>query len=319
MKILDIKRFATSGGDEESFSVNISYQYLQSDGLCTGVLVSVYANRAFSGVKDSNGNDVSSEWSEGYPTGELHKTYYENTTEILTFISRYGEEDVQTITIDDIDTVFPDENYNENPSSNGGSKMIINSDIKVNNLTLSQIDTKVNNIYPINSLFRTTNSETDPNELYDGVWTLISSNVIDTGWQAFSWTNSTYIGTTQSSYTLNKWRITDNVLHVIIGAGCTSTINHGNEDEIARIPIANSGLDSSATRMWTGAVGGSGCVAGFLLKETANGVTVGIKPHASSQFAAAPWYSTYFTYPLPSTFTFKSGSYKREYVWERVS
>ena len=169
MKILDIKRFATDIGDEEDFSVNISYQYLQNEGFCTGVIVSVHANRTFSGVEDSNGNDVSSEWSEGYPIGELHKTYYENTTETLTFISRYGEEDVQTITINDIDTIFPGEDNLENPSSNGGSKMIINSDIKVNNLTLSQIDTKVNNIYPINSLFRTTNSETDPNELYDGV------------------------------------------------------------------------------------------------------------------------------------------------------
>lgn len=170
MKKLDIKKFATSGGEEEDFSVNISYQYLQSEGLCTGVIVSVYANRTFSGVEDSNGNSVSSEWSEDYPIGELHKTYYENITETLTFISRYGEEDIQTITIDDIDTIFPDEGSNlENPSSNGGSKMIINSDIKVNNLTLSQIDTKVNNIYPINSLFRTTNSETDPNELYDGI------------------------------------------------------------------------------------------------------------------------------------------------------
>lgn len=319
MKILNIKRFATGVGDEEDFSVNISYQYLQSEGLCTGVIVSVYANRTFSGVEDSNGNDVSSEWSEGYPTGELHKTYYENTTETLTFISRYGEEDVQTITIDDIDIIFPGEDNLENPSSNGGSKMIINSDIKVNNLTLSQIDTKVNNIYPINSLFRTTNSETDPNELYDGVWTLISSNVIDTGWQNYSYTNSSFIGTTQSSYTFNKWRIVDNVLHVAIGAGATAAINTGTETEIARIPIANVGLDNSQNRFWNGAVGAGGVPGGFYLQETANGVGVSIKPHTSSNLTAVAWYSTHFTYPLPSTFTFKSGSYKREYVWERVS
>ena len=171
----------------------------------------------------------------------------------------------------------------------------------------------------IGGLYETTDSTVDPNTFLPGTWTLLSSNVIDTGWQNFSWTNSTYIGTTQSSYTLNKWRITDNVLHVIIGAGCTSTINHGSEDEIARIPIANSGLNEGETRIWTGAVGGSGCVAGFILKETSNGVTVGIKPHASSQFAAAPWYSTYFTYPLPSNFVFKSGNYKRKYIWERTS
>ena len=55
------------------------------------------------------------------------------------------------------------------------------------------------------------------------------------------------------------------------------------------------------------------------LKETSNGVTVGIKPHTSSTFATAPWYSTYFTYPLPSNFVFKSGNYKRKYIWERTN
>lgn len=315
MKKLIINRFAI-GGEDETFSIQISYeeQYDQTTGNCTGVLVIVQGSQSFSGVTDNQGNDVSSEWSSDYPTGTLSKIYYENTQETLIFSSRYGETITERIDVSGIDTIIGDSiSLSNNP------KIQINSDIKVNNLTLNQIDTKVNNIYPINSLFRTTNSETDPNELYEGIWTLISSNVIDTGWQNFSWTNSTYIGTTQSSYTLNKWRITDNVLHVIIGVGCTSTINHGNEDEIAKVPIGNSGLDNSANRVWTGAVGGSGCVAGFILKETANGVIVGIKPHASSQFAAAPWYSTYFTYPLPSTFTFTSGSYKREYVWERVS
>lgn len=216
----------------------------------------------------------------------------------------------------------PSIRYSNNP------RLEINSDLRIEGTerNLRNVDwtlTHLTDIHDarcnIGGLYETTDSAVDPNTFLPGTWTLLSSNVIDTGWQNFSWTNSTYIGTTQSSYTLNKWRITDNVLHVVIGAGCTSTINHDSEDEIARIPIANSGLNESATRIWTGAVGGSGCVAGFSLKETTNGMTVGIKPHTSSQFSAAPWYSTYFTYPLPSNFVFKSGSYKRKYIWERTS
>lgn len=315
MKKLIINRFAI-GGEDETFSIQVSYeeQYDQITGNCTGVLVIVQGSQSFSGVTDNQGNDVSSEWSSGYPTGTLSKIYYENTQETLIFSSRYGETITERIDASGIDTVIGD-----NISLSNNPKIQINSDIKVNNLTLNQIDTKVNNIYPINSLFRTTNSETDPNELYEGIWTLISSNVIDTGWQNYSYTNSSFIGTTQSSYTFNKWRIVDNVLHVAIGAGATAAINTGTETEIARIPIANVGLDNSQNRFWNGAVGAGGVPGGFYLQETANGVGVSIKPHASSNLTAVTWYSTHFTYPLPSTFTFTSGSYKREYVWERVS
>lgn len=315
MKKLIINRFAI-GGENETFSIQVSYeeQYDQTTGNCTGVLVIVQGSQSFSGVTDNQGNDVSSEWSSDYPTGTLSKIYYENTQETLIFSSRYGETITERIDASGIDTVIGDSiSLSNNP------KIQINSDIKVNNLTLNQIDTKVNNIYPINSLFRTTNSETDPNELYEGIWTLISSNVIDTGWQNYSYTNSSFIGTTQSSYTFNKWRIVDNVLHVAIGAGATAAINTGTETEIARIPIANVGLDNSQNRFWNGAVGAGGVPGGFYLQETANGVGVSIKPHASSNLTAVTWYSTHFTYPLPSTFTFTSGSYKREYVWERVS
>lgn len=216
----------------------------------------------------------------------------------------------------------PTVRYSNNP------RLEINSDLKIQgterNLknvddTITTLVNILNSQYSVGGLYKTTDNTIDPNTFLPGDWTLLSSNVIDTGWQNFSWTSSIYIGTSQSSYTLNKWRIKDNVLHVVIGAGATATINTGNEDEIARVPISNTGLNESSQRIWTGAVGGNGCVAGFILRESSNGLSVAIKPHPSSSFAAAPWYSTYFTYPLPSNFIFSSGSYTREYVWKRTS
>lgn len=113
-----------------------------------------------------------------------------------------------------------------------------------------------NTIYPVGSIY-TSKSNTNPSEFMEGTtWKLLEKNVIDTGWQNFSWTNSTYIGTTQSSYTQNKWRVKDNILYIQVGAGSTSNINTDTENEVARIPIkGNTSFNGSPSRVWNGAVG----------------------------------------------------------------
>ena len=122
----------------------------------------------------------------------------------------------------------------------------------------------------------------------------------DTGWKPFSWTNSSYIGTTQSAYTLNKWRVKDGILYVMVGAGKTATINTTSEDEIARIPIT--GNDSFTNdRIWIGAVGGGGAVAGFSMRQNADYISINIKPHSSSSFPSSTWFSTFFAVPLDET------------------
>jgi hypothetical protein len=122
----------------------------------------------------------------------------------------------------------------------------------------------------------------------------------DTGWQTFIWTNATYVGTTQSAYTLNKWRVKDGILYVMVGAGKTSTINTTAEDEIARIPITGN-TNFTNDRIWIGAVGGGGAVAGFSLKQNIDYISINIKPHTSSTFPSAGWFSTFFAVPLDET------------------
>ena len=182
----------------------------------------------------------------------------------------------------------------------------------------NKINTNFDKIYPVGSIFRSTNS-TNPSTIYGGSWTLLSKRVIDTGWQDFSWTSSTFIGTTQSSYTQNKWRIIDNILYVQVGAGATATIDTGSELEIARIPIKNTIYKNSNQRVWIGAVGGGGVTAGFIAHQRDDYLTIDIKPHTSSYGKTAPWYSSHFTIPLNDDFTFVSGSYEYEYKWKRNS
>ena len=122
--------------------------------------------------------------------------------------------------------------------------------------------------------------------------------VQDTDWQDFSWVNPTYIGTTQSSYNRNQWRVKNDTLHIAVGAGATSTINTSAEIEIARIPITGSGLDASSNRLWTMGVGGAGAYLGFILSQNATYMSVFIKPHVTTSGQTAPWGSGHFTYPL---------------------
>lgn len=172
---------------------------------------------------------------------------------------------------------------------------------------------------PIGSIYRTTNSN-NPKTYFSGNWNLLSTNVIDTGWQNFSWTSSTYVGTSQSSYTSNKWRIKNNILYIHIGAGATSNIDTGSEDEIARIPVTgNTSFNSSTKRIWTGAVGGSGATAGFSIMQNASYISINIKPHTDAYDYAAPWYATHFTIPLDEGFKITTGNYEKEYIWKRVS
>lgn len=173
--------------------------------------------------------------------------------------------------------------------------------------------------YPVGSIYRTA-IDVDPTTLFGGSWQLISKNIIDTGWQNFSWTNSTYIGTSQSAYTQNQWRVKDGMLIVIIGAGATASIDSGTEFELARIPIRNSTYTGSYKRVWAGGVGGGGAYGGFIIVQNADYISVHLKPHgqSSGKYQIAGWYSSFFTLPLENNTEITNGSYPMEYVWKRI-
>jgi len=119
----------------------------------------------------------------------------------------------------------------------------------------------------------------------------------DTGWRDFSWTNSSYIGTTQSSYTRNQWRVKDNILYIFIGVGSTSTINTSDEIEVARIPITN--VESiTGSRVWNGAVGATGSYGGFFVGQEEGHISIYMKPHTTANGQTGKWFSSYFAIPL---------------------
>ena len=119
----------------------------------------------------------------------------------------------------------------------------------------------------------------------------------DTGWRDFSWTNSSYIGTTQSAYTRNQWRVKDNILYIFIGVGSTSTINTSDEIEIARIPITN--VESiTGSRVWNGAVGANGSYGGFFVGQEDEYISIYMKPHTTANGQTGKWFSSYFVIPL---------------------
>lgn len=131
----------------------------------------------------------------------------------------------------------------------------------------------------------------------------IKPKMKDTGWKNFSWTNSDYIGTSQSSFTLNKWRVKDDILYVMVGVGSPNTIDSSNETEIARIPIVgNASFDTSKERIWTMGVGSAGSYGGFYIMQESSYISVYMKPHKVTNGQATNWFSAHFSVPLDETY-----------------
>lgn len=175
--------------------------------------------------------------------------------------------------------------------------------------------------YPIGTVYTLMNDSNNPSNMFGGTWDLVKSQYVDTGWRKFSSENKDYIGTTQSPYTQNKWRVKDNVLYINIGVGSTTNIDTYEETTIANIPIkGNTSFDSNDTRIWNSAVGGSGRIAGFGVMQLTDSIKVFLKPHTSNSFPVAKWYSTHFAIPLDETAMITDGkTYDKEYVWKRIS
>lgn len=137
---------------------------------------------------------------------------------------------------------------------------------------------------------------------YGGIWEKWRSLPYNDEWQSYSWYNPSYINTSQSSYTLNEWKVVNGILYIACGVGATATINTTTETEIARIPITgNTSFNNSSRRIWTAGVGGSGAMCGFMIMQQANYISVYMKPHTSAAQLAAPWYSCFFAIPLDSS------------------
>ena len=173
-------------------------------------------------------------------------------------------------------------------------------------------------VYPVNSLYETTSS-TNPSSLFGGTWSLYQKFVNTNGWKDFTWKNSSYYGTTQSSYTINKWCVVDNIFYTIFGVGAVATINTADETEIYRIPITGMLKNDSNARAWNGAVGGSGAVSGFILRQNTSYVSLHMKPHTTANNHAAPWYSSFFVVPLNNGVITDSSLFTTKYVWRRTA
>lgn len=199
----------------------------------------------------------------------------------------------------------------------------------------SGITTLLDFTYPVGSTYTTTSS-VNPSNTLGGTWELIESHYVDTGWQNFTYTNPTYIGTSQNSYTRNMWKVTDGVLYIHVGVGATATINTSEEAMIAKIPIVESGYTTSSTHgIWNGAVGGSGVFGGFVVRSTEESasapthLSIWLKPHTDAKGATASWYSSYFAVPLNSSATifssytsstnYTEANFDKEYKWKRIS
>lgn len=90
------------------------------------------------------------------------------------------------------------------------TRININPDIKIKNLSLKDIDEKVNNlfdlIFPVGSVYKTTDSTFNPNNYFNGTWTAINEDTI-VAWAEMSGTtvnaskNISSITTTDSGST----------------------------------------------------------------------------------------------------------------------
>lgn len=162
MKKLNIRRFDVSQG----FDMYTHYeeQYNQN-GDCTSVLITAIANLDIIRV-EKNGVDVSSEWGS-LPTTIATKLYTSNITETLTFYGSDGGQQTTTIDIISVETT----SFYEFASD---ANIKLNSDIKVNRLTLGEIDSTVSAlfdlIYPVGSIYYTNNANFSPNVSFNGTW-----------------------------------------------------------------------------------------------------------------------------------------------------
>ena len=170
MKKLNIRRFDVSQG----FDMYTHYeeQYNQN-GDCVSVLITAIANLDIIRI-EKNGVDVSSEWG-GLPTTIATKLYTSNVTETLTFYGSDGGQQTTTIDIISVETQF---NYN----TAVGANISINPNIKVNNLSLGEMGTKIaalfDLIYPIGSIYYTTDANFSPNVSFSGTWQQIKDTFL---------------------------------------------------------------------------------------------------------------------------------------------
>lgn len=164
MKKLNINRFSISSDEEFDMYIHYEEQYNQS-GKCVSILVTANANIDIVRI-EKNGVDVSSEWGN-LPSTVAAKRYTSNITETLTFYSNNGSQKTTTINVSSIETQFNDNTAIE-------ANISINPNIKINNLSLGEIDTKVaalfDLIYPVGSIYYTNNANFSPNVSFNGTW-----------------------------------------------------------------------------------------------------------------------------------------------------
>ena len=194
MKKLNIRRFDVSQG----FDMYTHYeeQYNQN-GDCTSVLITAIANLDIVRV-EKNGVDVSSEWG-GLPTTIATKLYTSNITETLTFYGSDGGQQTTTIDIISVETTP----FHEFASD---ANIKLNSDIKVNRLTLGEIDSTVSAlfdlIYPIGSIYYTNNANFSPNVSFNGTWEQIKDVFLLAA-------GDTYVGGTNGGEATHKLTINE--------------------------------------------------------------------------------------------------------------
>ena len=104
MNKLYIDRFSTGGGDpgEQDFYVTVTYEPQYENGVCTAVRVTCTGSTVLGGVYDQNGNNVSEDWSDSFPTNPVQAIYLQNMSETLTFNSRWNQEYTTTIEVTQI-------------------------------------------------------------------------------------------------------------------------------------------------------------------------------------------------------------------------
>lgn len=162
MKKLNIRRFDTSTGFDMYTQYRENYD---QDGNCISVTITAIASLDIVRV-EKNGLDVSSEWG-GLPTIYATKVYTSNITETLTFFGSDGGQHTETIDIISVETTP----FHEFASD---ANIKLNSDIKVNRLTLGEIDSTVSAlfdlIYPVGSIYYTNNANFSPNASFNGTW-----------------------------------------------------------------------------------------------------------------------------------------------------